>query len=471
MGRHLGLPVLLVVLAILLFVQFAVAADEGFGRHFNYFETASFPHRVDGAVVATTFGDPAKAQAFTVNLLRRDQHEKLAGVSGKSWQQSFTEAVQRSHERVAFYTLKLSPDAFGSQEFQSPVKAGNGEYLMTLTLGSPPQSFDVIVDTGSDLNWVQCLPCRVCYQQPGPKFDPSKSRSFRKAACTDNLCNALPLKACAANVCQYQYTYGDQSNTNGDLAFETISLNNGAGTQSVPNFAFGCGTQNLGTFAGAAGLVGLGQGPLSLNSQLSHTFANKFSYCLVSLNSLSASPLTFGSIAAAANIQYTSIVVNARHPTYYYVQLNSIEVGGQPLNLAPSVFAIDQSTGRGGTIIDSGTTITMLTLPAYSAVLRAYESFVNYPRLDGSAYGLDLCFNIAGVSNPSVPDMVFKFQGADFQMRGENLFVLVDTSATTLCLAMGGSQGFSIIGNIQQQNHLVVYDLEAKKIGFATADC
>lgn len=75
------------------------------------------------------------------------------------------------------------------------------------------------------------------------------------------------------------------------------------------------------------------------------------------------------------------------------------------------------------------------------------------------------------MSNPSVPDMVFKFQGADFQMRGENLFVLVDTSATTLCLAMGGSQGFSIIGNIQQQNHLVVYDLEAKKIGFATADC
>lgn len=147
-----------------------------------------------------------------MNLLRRDQHEKLAGVSGKSWQQSFTEAVQRSHERVAFYTLKLSPDAFGSQEFQSPVKAGNGEYLMTLTLGSPPQSFDVIVDTGSDLNWVQCLPCRVCYQQPGPKFDPSKSRSFRKAACTDNLCNvSVVIKCCflpiPRTVCLNSLTY------------------------------------------------------------------------------------------------------------------------------------------------------------------------------------------------------------------------------------------------------------------------
>ncbi|KAG0578918.1 hypothetical protein KC19_4G060100 [Ceratodon purpureus] len=403
--------------------------------------------------------------------MRRDQYEAQADSTGKSQAQRFIEAVQRSNERAAYYTQKLSPSAFGSQEFQSPVKAGNGEYLMTLTLGSPPQTFDVIVDTGSDLNWVQCLPCRVCYQQPGPKFDPSKSSSFQKTSCADNLCNALPVKACAANVCQYQYTYGDQSNTNGDLAFETISFNSGGGDQHVPNFAFGCGTQNLGTFAGAAGLVGLGRGPLSLNSQLSSTFANKFSYCLVSLNSAAASPLTFGSVASAANIQYTPIVENPKHPTYYYVQLNSIEVGGQPLNLAPSVFSIDQATGRGGTIIDSGTTITMLTMPAYNAVLKAYQSFVKYPMVDGSAYGLDMCFNIAGVANPSVPDMVFKFQGADYELLAQNLFVLVDASATTLCFAMGGSQGFSIIGNIQQQNHLVIYDLEAKKIGFAIADC
>lgn len=286
------------------------------------------------------------------------------------------------------------------------------------------------------------------------------------------LMQALPVKACGAgNLCQYQYSYGDQSNTNGDLALETVSFNDGAGTATVPNFAFGCGTRNFGSFAGAAGIVGLGQGPLSLNSQLSSRFANKFSYCLVSLDSKAASALTFGAVAAAANIQYTPIVPNPRHPTYYYLQLNSIEVGGMPLNLAPSVFAIDPATGRGGTILDSGTTITMLTLPAYTAVLRAYESMLSYPVVDGSTYGLDLCFNIAGVASPRVPDMVFKFQGADYQLLAENLFVIVDTSASTLCLAMGGSQGFSIIGNIQQQNHLVVYDLEARRIGLATVAC
>lgn len=126
-----------------------------------------------------------------MNLLRRDQHEALQSDSvGKSTGQRFTEAVQRSRERAAYYTQSLSPDAdFGAQEFQSPVKAGSGEYLMTLTLGTPPQTFSVIVDTGSDLNWVQCMPCQVCYQQPGPKFDPSRSSSFRKASCSANLCN------------------------------------------------------------------------------------------------------------------------------------------------------------------------------------------------------------------------------------------------------------------------------------------
>lgn len=107
----------------------------------------------------------------------------------------------------------------------------------------------------------------------------------------------------------------------------------------------------------------------------------------------------------------------------------------------------------------------------FGILAQAYQSFVKYPMVDGSAYGLDMCFNIAGVANPSVPNMVFKFQDADYELLAENLFVLVDTSATTLCFAMGGSQGFSIIGNIQQQNHLVIYDLEAKKIGFAIDNC
>lgn len=138
-------------------------------------------------------------QAMKVELVHRDQLDNSADFNGKSVQQRFVEAVARSHERVAYLTHKLSPEPLlnnGAQDmkFQSPVSAGNGEYLMSLTLGTPPQKFQVIVDTGSDLNWVQCTPCKLCYQQPGPKFDPSKSSTYKTAPCTDRLCNVRKKK-------------------------------------------------------------------------------------------------------------------------------------------------------------------------------------------------------------------------------------------------------------------------------------
>lgn len=78
--------------------------------------------------------------------------------------------------------------ASGSGSLQTTLSAGSGEYLMEISLGSPAQKFSAIVDTGSDLVWVQCLPCKKCFSQDGPKFDPSKSSTYETVACSDPLC-------------------------------------------------------------------------------------------------------------------------------------------------------------------------------------------------------------------------------------------------------------------------------------------
>ena len=52
------------------------------------------------------------------------------------------------------------------------------EYVMTLYLGTPEKKFVLVMDTGSDLVWVQCQPCIRCYNQTGPLFDPSTSSSY-----------------------------------------------------------------------------------------------------------------------------------------------------------------------------------------------------------------------------------------------------------------------------------------------------
>ncbi|KAH8962925.1 hypothetical protein BDL97_05G126800 [Sphagnum fallax] len=433
-------------------------------------------HVVDRLQLADRKYETTKDDVVRVRLMHRDHADSpFSSSSSKSFQTRFAEALQRSYSRAAYLGEKMRTPASASAQnkFESAVSAGTGEYLMSLSLGTPPQQFAAIVDTGSDLNWVQCLPCKICYQQTTSKFDPSKSSTFHAVPCTNPLCQALPVQGCADAACQYDYVYGDQSSTLGELAFDTISLKNGGIPEGIPDFAFGCGHSNQGTFAGAGGLVGLGQGPVSLISQLSSTFPNRFSYCLVNLNAAATttSALLFGNVDVVAGVQYTPIVSNPLHPTYYYVQMVGISVGGNNLDIAASTFDID-SSGAGGTILDSGTTITMLTLPAYEAVLTAFKAQITYPLVDGTPYGLDLCFDIAGVTNPTVPEMSFQFQGsANFQLLPENLFAIVDTANTVLCLAMAGSEGFSIIGNIQQQDHLVIYDRVAQRIGFAVTTC
>jgi hypothetical protein len=74
-------------------------------------------------------------------------------------------------------------------DFQSPVTKDLGEYTMTLSVGTPPQQYNFIVDTGSDLVWLNCAPCAPCINQSdGYPFDPSSSSSFSDALCTDTAC-------------------------------------------------------------------------------------------------------------------------------------------------------------------------------------------------------------------------------------------------------------------------------------------
>ena len=75
-----------------------------------------------------------------------------------------------------------------SAALSSPVSSGSGDYLMEISLGTPAQKFTVIMDTGSDLCWVQCLPCTNCFEQTGPQFDPTKSSTYKNSGCSDSMC-------------------------------------------------------------------------------------------------------------------------------------------------------------------------------------------------------------------------------------------------------------------------------------------
>ncbi|KAF9608431.1 hypothetical protein IFM89_009797 [Coptis chinensis] len=341
------------------------------------------------------------------------------------------ELLQRGIKRGRHRLARLSSLATSgtSDAVQTTVHAGNGEFLMNLAIGTPPNSYMAIMDTGSDLIWAQCKPCVQCYKQPTPIFDPTQSSSFSKLSCSSSLCKALSMSQCDDG-CEYMYAYGDYSTTQGTMATETFTF----GQASVPNIGFGCGSDNEGSgFTQGAGLVGLGRGPLSLVSQLG---SGKFSYCLTSIDDTKT----------------------------------RITVGKTLLAIPKSTFALKED-GSGGLIIDSGTTITYLEDRSFKLVKKAFVAQMKLPVADAGSTGLDLCFSVSSdASDVYVPKLIFHFDGADLDLPGEN-YVIGDSSMGLLCLAMGGSSGMSIFGNVQQQNMLVLHDLDKQTMSFTPTNC
>ncbi|CAK9147778.1 unnamed protein product [Ilex paraguariensis] len=354
------------------------------------------------------------------------------------------------------------------EDLQSPITSGvtqgSGEYFTRVGVGQPAKPFYLVIDTGSDINWLQCEPCSDCYQQSDPIFNPAQSSSYRPLSCGSQQCSSLDISGCRAEKCLYQVSYGDGSFTVGDLATETVSFGSSG---SVPNVAIGCGHDNEGLFVGAAGLLGLGGGSLSLTSQIK---ATSFSYCLVNRDSSSSSTLEFNSAAPGDSV-LAPLLRNSRIDTYFYVGLTGIGVGGKLLSIPAEVFSVDQS-GKGGVIVDSGTSITRLQTQAYDALR---DSFVKYtpdlPRASSFAL-FDTCYDLSSMSRVSVPTVSFQFgSGKTLSLHPKNYLIPVDSSGT-FCLAFAPTKGsLSIIGNVQQQGTRVSYDLANKVVGFSSNKC
>ena len=373
---------------------------------------------------------------------------------------------------------------------ESGVSLGSGEYFIDVFVGTPPKHFSLILDTGSDLNWIQCVPCYECFEQNGPHYDPGQSSSYRNIGCHDSRCHLVsspdPPQPCKAEnqTCPYYYWYGDSSNTTGDFALETFTVNLTMSSgkpelRRVENVMFGCGHWNRGLFHGAAGLLGLGRGPLSFSSQLQSLYGHSFSYCLVDRNSDAnvSSKLIFGEdkdLLSHPELNFTTLVAGKENPvdTFYYVQIKSIVVGGEVVNIPEEKWQI-AADGSGGTIIDSGTTLSYFAEPAYQVIKEAFMAKVKgYPVVKDFPV-LEPCYNVTGVEQPDLPDFGIVFSdGAVWNFPVENYFIEIEPREV-VCLAILGTppSALSIIGNYQQQNFHILYDTKKSRLGFAPTKC
>ncbi|KAK7275185.1 hypothetical protein RIF29_16294 [Crotalaria pallida] len=403
-------------------------------------------------------------------------------------------------ELLAADTNRLS-SLHATRTIQSPLisgaSTGSGQYFADLRLGTPPQRLLLVADTGSDLIWVKCSACKNCpnNRRPGPgsAFLARHSKTFSSHHCYDPQCKLIPhpkqTRPCNRTrihtPCRYEYSYADGSITSGFFSKETTSFNTSSNKEAkIDKLSFGCGFRISGpsvtgaSFNGAQGVMGLGRGAISFSSQLGKKFGNKFSYCLLDYT-ISPPPKSYLTIGSSQNdrvlskfFSYTPLLFNPLAPTFYYIAVNGVTVEGSKLPISPSVWKLDEE-GNGGTVVDSGTTLTFLAEPAYRQVLAALRRRVRLPAPEGGANGFDLCVNVSGVARPRLPKLSFLLAGKSvLSPPARNYFI--EVSDRVLCLAIQPVKtvsGFSVFGNLLQQGYVFEFDKDMSRLGFSRRGC
>ncbi|XP_047315429.1 probable aspartyl protease At4g16563 [Impatiens glandulifera] len=398
----------------------------------------------------------------------------------------------------------------GKNSTFSPSSSGNtdipllpqsyGGYSVSLSFGTPPQKFDLVMDTGSSLVWFPCTSRYTCSRCNFPNVDPENITAFmpklsstaKVIGCKNPKCGLIygsdslsTCRNCVGNNCTeicppYMVQYGSGS-TSGLLLSETLDLPG----KLVEGVLVGC---SIISTQQPSGIAGFGRGPESLPVQMG---LKKFSYCLVSHNfddtgHGSEMVLVSGS-GKTRDVSYTPFVnntmaysLNPAFSNYYYVGLRKITVGGRKVRI-PYRFLAPGADGSGGTIIDSGTTFTFMERDVHGLVAAAFEKEMGkYKRVSEveDRSGLRPCFDVSNETTVSFPELVFHFKGgAKMEFPLADYFSLVDGNGV-ICMTIvtddvvkvvGGPS--IILGNYQQQNFYVEYDLENQRLGFRKKTC
>ncbi|MQM10038.1 hypothetical protein Taro_042927, partial [Colocasia esculenta] len=255
-----------------------------------------------------------------------------------------------------------------------------------------------------------------------PALGPSHQRHLLPALLVEGELRGQSAAVECSRVCPpYVVVYGSGL-TRGLLLCETMDVSERPGGD-VLDFVVGCSI--FSTHQPPAGVAG----PASLPSQLG---LRRFSYCLISriyddqegamgdVVLEGAAESSWDGLSFTPFLRNPAATAGSPFSVYYYLGLRRITVDGAKVRI-PHAALLPLPSGDGGTIIDSGTTITYMEPRVFEPVAAAAAGRYNRSEVLEQLTGLRPCFRLAGAGN-RLPQLTFHWKGGA-KMKFKTLFM------------------------------------------------
>jgi len=315
----------------------------------------------------------------------------------------------------------------------------NAQYFSEISVGSPPQDFKVVLDTGSSNLWVPSSECGsiACYLHS--KYDHSSSSTYKK------------------NGSNFEIRYGS-GELAGYVSEDTVRI----GDLEIKNQLFAEATSEPGlafAFGRFDGILGLGYDTISVN-KMPPPFYNMldqklldepvFAFYLSDTNEADDSEVTFGGVNKD-HYEGTMTKIPLRRKAYWEVDLDAITFGD-------STAEIDNT----GVILDTGT--SLIALPSTLAELLNKEI--------GAKKSYNGQYTVECDKRDSLPDLTFTLTGHNFTIGPFDYILEVQGSCISAFMGMDFPEPagpLAILGDAFLRRWYSVYDLGNNAVGLAKA--
>lgn len=319
----------------------------------------------------------------------------------------------------------------------------NAQYYGVVEIGSPPQSFQVIFDTGSSNLWVPkvgCTHCGLPFISHKSKYDDSKSSTY------------------VADGSDFEIQYGSGS-VSGFFSRDDVTLGDDILIKNVEFAevadAGGLGmAYSIGKFDGILGMgftsISVGGVPTIFEEAIKQNAVDQPLFAFY-LGDNEDGELTFGGYDSSkfeGDLEY----VDLEAATYWEIALDSLEAGS---------YKKDSADGKITAIVDSGTSLMTGPRAEVTKLAAAVGATANIV----GEYTID-CAKV-----PDLPDVVFTIGGTEYSIPGEKTVLKAGNTCLFAFMALDipapGPQW--IMGDVFMREYYTVFNYHDKTIGFAKA--